>query len=135
MALIAYRGDGNNEFVLNKLRDQLSTTATLTSVNGLFSAIRVIDALEGDGNDLTVGGNLDTAMEELGFTRLSGSQTKIFDQIQHWGSFEVADAPTLDLTTGDMAFCTNGDAGVGRPVYWDGVNWRVVYNNNIISAT
>ena len=132
MAILIYQHSFSNAPFQNKVANQLSPSATVNLLGGFLSPLVALDITSVNSDD-TDGTNLDDFMAELGFTRVTSSGIKILDQTTHWGSFEVADAPTL-ASNGDDGFCTNGDAGIGRPVYYDGANWRVVHNNNIISA-
>ena len=122
MAILIYRHSFSNSLFQNKVTDQLSPNATINLGGGFLSSIVAFDITSTNAED-TDGTNLDPFMQDLGFTRITAAGAKILDEVIHWGSFDVNDAPTSDVTAGDLGHSTNGDGGSEGPCYYDGTNW------------
>lgn len=134
MPISIYRHDFSNASFLNDVANQLSSSATINSAGGFLSQLVAFDITSVNAED-TDGTNLDPFMESLGFQRLASAGVKILDASTHWGSFDVSDAPTADVTAGDIGYCVDGYQGNPALVWYDGTNWRLTRTNEIITSS
>lgn len=134
MAILIYRHDFSNNDFTSRIENQISGAATINNSGGFLSQLFAIDITSPDTDD-TDGTNLDPFMSNLGFQRLPSAGVKILDLSTHWGSFSVADAPTTDVTSGDIGHCIDGYQGNPALVWNDGINWRLARTNEIITST
>lgn len=83
--------------------------------------------------------------DELHLWDLSAAAAKkvtVLELTNYHGAFAVASLPSSgSQTAGDTAYATDGrrsgeggGAGSGLPVWSDGTNWRVHYDNSVVVA-
>lgn len=125
MTILIYRHDFTDTDFLNKVANvALSEDATINDSGGFISQLVAFDITSTNTDD-TDGSNLNSFMAARGFSLVTANGAKILDPVTHWGSFEVADAPSSGVVAGDLGYTPNGDAGSAANCYYDGANWVV----------
>lgn len=78
--------------------------------------------------------DLDDTLADLGFSPLSGTQSQTPTQVNMWGCFSTADAPTEGVQAGDMGYCSDGNEGEPCFTVYDGSEWKAVELGNSLDA-
>lgn len=89
--------------------------------DGLVPDAQIPDTLSSDaGNDFT----FQPSSGRLTVFYIASLQPRTVDQLS-----------SIAAITGDVAYCSNGDAGSACLAVWNGTAWRRVLLGNVISAT
>lgn len=134
---LASQDSGNVSITGGSLTGVIITSANATITGGTITGITDLAVADGGTGASTASG----ARNNLGCGNMATQSKTSVDidggDIQGTDirlvNFNVAGAPS-GVDSGDIGYCTDGNAGQPAPCYYDGTDWRVISTGAVIST-